>query len=276
MHSNCTSKVTDSQFMNDESKAGWVCRISGHHVDQPQPKGTDGHIKARGLSKCQYLCSSYQYTHTHTHTHTISVKMMLSILDDCLLTERLDIHEISWFVSIFSFTSKAVNRIQLASMKNATCNSCQADWCSLSLKVKQPHIWNTLKVRLLYVSDISIKNKQSSLNNPLHDHLFSDCIQQQTKATQVYILNTVSRDPAGPFETNTELSAIYCIENEKCTLQVFDNRTNTNDQTPFVSPFPSCDSLSDELHLANRGQAKHSWHFFIDLHELYACNPVCR
>jgi len=42
------------------------------------------------------------------------------------------------------------------------------------------------------------------------------------------------------------------MENEKCTPQVFDNRSNSNDQTPFVSPFPSPDSLSDKLHLASR------------------------
>lgn len=29
-------------------------------------------------------------------------------------------------------------------------------------------------------------------------------------------------------------------------------KSNANDQTPFVSPFPSTDSLSDKLHLANR------------------------
>lgn len=62
MPRNCTSKVTYSQFKNDESKAGSIWQISEHHVDQPQPKGTDGHIKARRLSKCQYLCSSYQRT----------------------------------------------------------------------------------------------------------------------------------------------------------------------------------------------------------------------
>lgn len=55
---NCTSKVTYSRFINDESKAGSIWQISTHHVDQAQPKGTDGHIKARRLSKCQYLRSS--------------------------------------------------------------------------------------------------------------------------------------------------------------------------------------------------------------------------
>lgn len=55
---NCTSKVTYSQFMNDESQVGSIWRISVHHVDRPQPKGTDGHIKGRRLSKCQYLGSS--------------------------------------------------------------------------------------------------------------------------------------------------------------------------------------------------------------------------
>lgn len=58
MGRNCTSKVTYSQFMNDESKAGSIWQISAHHVDRPQPKGTDGNIKARRLSKCQYLRSS--------------------------------------------------------------------------------------------------------------------------------------------------------------------------------------------------------------------------
>lgn len=72
-------------------------------------------------------------------------------------------------------------------------------------------------------------------------------IQQFIKG-QVSILNAVSGDSTSPFETNT----IYCTENEKCTLQISDNRSNANDQTPFVSPFPSPDSLSDKLHLANR------------------------
>lgn len=44
--------------------------------------------------------------------------------------------------------------------------------------------------------------------------------------------------------------AIYCMENEKCTLQEFDNSSNVNDQTPFVSSFPSPDSACDKLHLA--------------------------
>lgn len=66
------------------------------------------------------------------------------------------------------------------------------------------------------------------------------------------MLNAVSTASASPFETSTLPSAIYCTENEKCTLQVFDNRSNSNDQTPFVSAFPSPDSLSDKLHLANR------------------------
>lgn len=50
MRRNCTSKVTYSQFMNDESKAGSIWQISAHHGDQPLPKGADGHIKARRLS----------------------------------------------------------------------------------------------------------------------------------------------------------------------------------------------------------------------------------
>lgn len=74
---------------------------------------------------------------------------------------------------------------------------------------------------------------------------------QQFIKVQVSILNAVSRDPTSPSEASTRPSAIYCTENEKCTLQVFDNRSNANDQTPFVSPFPIPDSLSDKLHLPN-------------------------
>lgn len=77
---------------------------------------------------------------------------------------------------------------------------------------------------------------------------------QEFIKAQASILYAVSMDTTSPFEANTEPSAIYCTENEKCTLQVLDNRSNANDQTPFVSPFPSRDSLSDKLHLANRGR----------------------
>lgn len=88
----------------------------------------------------------------HPRTRPILVKMMHSILDDWPPTEKLDIHEISWFTSIFSFTSKPVNIILLASMKNATCNSYRADWCSgTSLRLKTLHRGNILKVWLLCV-----------------------------------------------------------------------------------------------------------------------------
>lgn len=64
------------------------------------------------------------------------------------------------------------------------------------------------------------------------------------------MLNTISTGSATPFEINTRPSAIYCAENEKCTLQIFDNRSNANDQAPICEPIPFPDSLSDKLHLA--------------------------
>lgn len=157
MHRNCTSKVTYSQFMNDESQVGSIWRISAHHVDRPQPKGTDGHIKARRLSMCQYLCSSRQ------RAPQISGWMLPSILDDCLQNERVDIHEIGWFISIFSFTSKPVNIIQLASMKNATFNLHQADLRCPSLRVRQLHRGNTLTVRLLCAPVLTLKKHTGTI-----------------------------------------------------------------------------------------------------------------
>lgn len=77
----------------------------------------------------------------------------------------------------------------------------------------------------------------------------------QFTKVHISLLNPKSTDSTSPFETSTQhTSAIYCTENEKCTLQAFDNRSNSNDQTPFVSLFRSPDSLSDKLHLANRRQ----------------------
>lgn len=55
-----------------------------------------------------------------------------------------------------------------------------------------------------------------------------------------------------------------------------DNRSNANDQAPFGSPLPRRDPLGAVLHLATRGRQNVSGIFFIDLHEVYARNPVCR
>lgn len=74
--------------------------------------------------------------------------------------------------------------------------------------------------------------------------------------------------------------AIYRYENEKCTFQTQDNRSNANDQTPFGRPFPRSVPQSAILHLAIRGRLNvpgiFEKNYSIDLHELYACNPVCR
>lgn len=58
-----------------------------------------------------------------------------------------------------------------------------------------------------------------------------------------------------------------------------DNRSNANDPTPFGRPLPRRDPQSAILHLAICGRLNVPgifWFYFIDLHELYVCNPVCR
>lgn len=65
------------------------------------------------------------------------------------------------------------------------------------------------------------------------------------------MLKAVSMDSTSPGHTTR---ANYCTEDEKCSPQELDNRSDANAQTPFVSPFPSRDSLSYKLHLASRGR----------------------
>lgn len=113
------------------------------------------------ISKLDVSQSVNIYAH-HTVVLPILVRMLPSILDDCPLTEKLDIHEIGWFISIFSFTSKPVNIIQLPSMKNATCNSHQADLCSSGLRVRELHRGNTLNVWLLYGFVLTLKKNIST------------------------------------------------------------------------------------------------------------------
>lgn len=61
---------------------------AGQHVDQPQPRGIDG-LEKQDVSQSVNICAH------HTNTHPISVKLMHSIFDDCPLSEKPDIHEIS-------------------------------------------------------------------------------------------------------------------------------------------------------------------------------------
>lgn len=62
-------------------------------------------------------------------------------------------------------------------------------------------------------------------------------------------------------------------------MHLFKNRTTgpmQMDQAPFGRPFPRRDPLGAVLHLATRGRQNVSGIFSIDLHEVYARNPVCR
>lgn len=66
MHSNCTSKVTYSQFMNDESQFGESVGIT---LTSFSPKALMD-ISKQEVSQSVNICAHHINTHTHTLTHS--------------------------------------------------------------------------------------------------------------------------------------------------------------------------------------------------------------
>lgn len=66
--------------------------------------------------------------------------------------------------------------------------------------------------------------------------------------------NIIFRHSTSPFRSYIQPSTIYCTENENAVFKLFDNRSNANDQTLFVTLVSIPDSLCDKLHLAKHGK----------------------
>lgn len=110
----------------------------------------------------------------------------------------------------------------------------------------------------------NILNLTVSMNICIH----LNCSPYQSKKT-VLMMNVSYRDYISPFETDNQVQ--HTERKMKNThFKYLTTGPISNDQTPFVSPFPSTDSLKDKLHLVyHRSLSGHGMFLLICMGYMY-------